>query len=141
MDVDKARKIGFEIIKLLDLNVKENGRVDTDGGDKTPVGLALTVKRIFDEAAQAGNTENINITIAQRSHATNYPTRFEIEVDGKKTRTVHRVQDIRPKPWLVSTPFNLKGGYSYVRGETALASALKDVLEDDWMKNRDFKQA
>ena len=42
--------IGLEVIELLGLKVKENGRVDTSGGDKTPVGLALTLKRIFDEA-------------------------------------------------------------------------------------------
>jgi hypothetical protein len=42
-------KIGERLIQLLNLPVKENGRVDTGIGDKTPLGLARTVQRIFDE--------------------------------------------------------------------------------------------
>lgn len=45
-----SEQIGQRLIKLLDLRVKENGRVDTDIGDKTPVGLARTVKRLIEEA-------------------------------------------------------------------------------------------
>jgi|TARA_Y100000296_G_scaffold37951_1_gene43919 hypothetical protein len=47
---EQATEIGNKLIKLLALHVKPNGRVDTDGGDKTPAGLARTVKRIFHEA-------------------------------------------------------------------------------------------
>lgn len=42
-------EIGNKLIELLDLKVKSNGRVDTAGGDKTPLGLAKTVQRVFDE--------------------------------------------------------------------------------------------
>lgn len=45
-----AEQIGNKLIELLDLRVKDNGRVDTSGGDKTPVGLARTVKRLIAEA-------------------------------------------------------------------------------------------
>lgn len=38
---------GKQIIKLLGLRVKQNGRVDTEWGDKTPLGLALTLLRIL----------------------------------------------------------------------------------------------
>lgn len=41
--------IGNKLIELLDLPVKATGRVDTSGGDKTPQGLALTVKRLIEE--------------------------------------------------------------------------------------------
>ena len=44
-----CEQIGNELIELLDLKVKENGRVDTSGGDKTPIGLAKTVKRLIEE--------------------------------------------------------------------------------------------
>ena len=44
--------IGNHLINLLGLTVKANGRVDTAGGDKTPLGLALTVKRVIDENSQ-----------------------------------------------------------------------------------------
>jgi hypothetical protein len=42
---DVATKVGKNIIELLNLKVKKNGRVDTAWGDKTPAGLARTVKR------------------------------------------------------------------------------------------------
>lgn len=45
-----AEQIGNRLITLLDLRVKDNGRVDTNIGDKTPVGLARTVKRLLEEA-------------------------------------------------------------------------------------------
>ena len=37
---------GEKLIEVLNLKVK-NGRVDTEWGDKTPLGLALTVERIL----------------------------------------------------------------------------------------------
>ncbi len=41
--------IGLELIDLLHLKVKQNGRVDTSGGDKTPEGLGRTVARVIEE--------------------------------------------------------------------------------------------
>ena len=46
---DRQTVIGREIINLLGLKVKTNGRVDTSHGDKTPLGLYLTVKRYVDK--------------------------------------------------------------------------------------------
>ena len=44
------RKLGNVIIKLLDLHVKSNGRVDlVDYGDKTPEGLGRTIARFVAE--------------------------------------------------------------------------------------------
>lgn len=40
-------EIGEQIIDLLSLRVKDNGRVDTAVGDKTPLGLALTIAAII----------------------------------------------------------------------------------------------
>ena len=45
---DRQTAIGEDIIKLLHLKVKENGRVDTSWGDKTPFGLFLTVQRFIE---------------------------------------------------------------------------------------------
>ena len=39
---------GEQIIEVLQLEVKPNGRVDTTRGDKTPVGLARTMRCILD---------------------------------------------------------------------------------------------
>lgn len=39
---------GQDLVELLYLKVKENGRVDTRWGDKTALGLFLTVKRVLD---------------------------------------------------------------------------------------------
>ena len=49
-DLDSRRDhlIGVNLIGLLDLKIKRNGRVDTAWGDKTPVGLARTVRRIME---------------------------------------------------------------------------------------------
>lgn len=41
-------KTGNDLIEILQLKIKKNGRVDTTWGDKTPLGLALTVQRIID---------------------------------------------------------------------------------------------
>ena len=49
MEDEKATRIGLKIMELLFLELNSQGRVDTDGGDKTPLGLALTIKRIFEE--------------------------------------------------------------------------------------------
>ena len=40
---------GNHIIDLLNLKVKDNGRVDTTDGDRTPLGLALMLKRYLGE--------------------------------------------------------------------------------------------
>ena len=47
-DTRRDHSIGVNLIALLDLKLKTNGRVDTAWGDKTPVGLARTVRRIMD---------------------------------------------------------------------------------------------
>jgi len=39
---------GKKLAELLDLKIKENGRYDTTWGDKTPLGLFLTVQRIIE---------------------------------------------------------------------------------------------
>ncbi len=41
--------LGHELILLLGLKVKHNGRVDTSWGDKTAKGLGATVRRIVNE--------------------------------------------------------------------------------------------
>jgi hypothetical protein len=46
-------KIGETLIEVLGLRVKSNGRVNTTWGDKTPLGLYLTVQRIIDEARES----------------------------------------------------------------------------------------
>ena len=45
----EAEQLGNTLIKKLSLKVKENGRVDTIDGDKTPLGLGLTVIRYIEE--------------------------------------------------------------------------------------------
>jgi len=40
------RALGEDLIALLSLHVKRNGRVDTRWGDKTPLGLGATVRRV-----------------------------------------------------------------------------------------------
>ena len=44
---DRQTSIGNDIINILFLKVKANGRVDTGWGDKTPLGLYLTLQRIM----------------------------------------------------------------------------------------------
>ena len=39
-------QVGNDLINLLHLKVKMNGRVNTSYGDKTPLGLAITVQRV-----------------------------------------------------------------------------------------------
>jgi hypothetical protein len=47
-DEETLTRIGQQLIVVLGLKVKgENGRVDTSWGDKTPLGLAKTIKRII----------------------------------------------------------------------------------------------
>ena len=41
---------GEAIIALLQLPITEYGRVDTSIGDKTAIGLAKTIERIFNDA-------------------------------------------------------------------------------------------
>lgn len=43
-------KFAEKIIEVLDLKVKKNGRVDTNGGDKTPLGLGRTLMRYLEES-------------------------------------------------------------------------------------------
>ncbi len=54
--------LGLLLIKILHLKVKRNGRVDTQWGDKTPLGLSLTIRRLIEEAdkerAVYDNTKN-----------------------------------------------------------------------------------
>lgn len=46
----QATCIGLALIKLFNLQVKENGRVDTaTHGDKTPLGLGRTVRAMVEE--------------------------------------------------------------------------------------------
>jgi hypothetical protein len=49
MDDAEGTIVGENIIDLLYLKVKENGRVDTSWGDKTPLGLFLTLERLMKE--------------------------------------------------------------------------------------------
>jgi len=48
MDDEQATALGLELINMLGLKVKPNGRVDTVGGDKTPLGLVKTILATFD---------------------------------------------------------------------------------------------
>lgn len=47
---ENSEALGLKLIEVLGLKVKKNGRVDTSWGDKTPVGLALTVESIVEES-------------------------------------------------------------------------------------------
>jgi hypothetical protein len=47
-DIDS--EIGMSIATCLSLTQKPNGRFDTLWGDKTPAGLARTIKRIIEES-------------------------------------------------------------------------------------------
>lgn len=47
---EQEKKIGEEIIELLDLKIKKNGRVNTSFGDKTPLGLGRVILRIIEES-------------------------------------------------------------------------------------------
>jgi hypothetical protein len=49
-EIQQSNTAGLRLIALLNLPVKDNGRVDTDWGDKTPAGLARTVERVITEA-------------------------------------------------------------------------------------------
>ena len=49
IETDRQTAIGHDIINMLFLKVKKNGRVDTTWGDKTPLGLYLTLQRIMGE--------------------------------------------------------------------------------------------
>lgn len=48
----QIEQFGKKIVKLLSLKVKPNRRVDTDGGDKTPLGLGRTIIRCLEEAKE-----------------------------------------------------------------------------------------
>jgi hypothetical protein len=50
---EEQRK-GEQLIKLLGLRVKPNGRVDTEWGDKTPLGLYRTVARFMTDEQKGG---------------------------------------------------------------------------------------
>ena len=52
MNEKQIETFGNELIKLLSLKIKKNGRVDTDGGDKTPLGLGRTVIRLLEESKE-----------------------------------------------------------------------------------------
>jgi hypothetical protein len=44
---------GEKLIEILGLRVKSNGRVNTKWGDKTPIGLYLTIQRIMEETQES----------------------------------------------------------------------------------------
>lgn len=46
----QAEQLGTQIIAILDLKVKPNGRVDTLWGDKTVIGLGRTIARLTENA-------------------------------------------------------------------------------------------
>ena len=50
---EQAELLGQAITELLSLKVKENGRVDTDGGDKTFLGLGRTIERNYTDALKS----------------------------------------------------------------------------------------
>ena len=54
----QTEKFGKKIIKLLSLKIKKNGRVDTDGGDKTPLGLGRTIIRLLEEVEENNDGNN-----------------------------------------------------------------------------------
>jgi hypothetical protein len=56
---DTQIRIGEKIIEVLSLHKKQNGRVDTAWGDKTPLGLYLTVKRIIDGDLPKESSEEV----------------------------------------------------------------------------------
>jgi len=43
-----TEKTGIEIIEMLQLRLNKNGRVNTTWGDKTPLGLALVLRRLLE---------------------------------------------------------------------------------------------
>ena len=46
--IDRAdTEISKELIEILQLKIKPNGRIDTAWGDKSPMGLIRTVRRII----------------------------------------------------------------------------------------------
>jgi hypothetical protein len=49
-EAEKAQnEIGEKLIEVLQLKKKPNGRVDTTWGDKTPLGLYLTVQAVIEQ--------------------------------------------------------------------------------------------
>jgi len=55
---DMQQDKGLELIDLLGLKVKANGRVNTSWGDKSDMGLYLTVKRFIEESEAAIKKED-----------------------------------------------------------------------------------
>jgi len=49
---ERQQKTGEKLIEVLMLRRKANDRVDTTWGDKTAMGLFLTVKRIIEEGSR-----------------------------------------------------------------------------------------
>lgn len=81
-------RVGFQIQDLLGLDVKENGRVDTSGGDKTPVGLARAVLRL----------------VAEESETETKPLNIQNPVDRKYANAFHELYDLEAKKegWLIT---------------------------------------
>lgn len=52
MNEKQIEQFGNEVIKLLSLKVKSNGRVNTNIGDKTPLGLGKMLIRYMKEAKE-----------------------------------------------------------------------------------------
>lgn len=42
-------ELGLRIVDLLGIRVNKNGRINTSWGDKTHLGLALTIKRVIED--------------------------------------------------------------------------------------------
>lgn len=49
---DKCTRIGRDIINLLGLHYNADGKYDTSWGDKHPMGLYLTIKRVIEEGEE-----------------------------------------------------------------------------------------
>jgi len=49
MSYKRSEELGLRVIELLALKQKGNTRVDTTWGEKTPMGLGLTIRRLVKE--------------------------------------------------------------------------------------------
>lgn len=58
LSTNTDKLLGEDLISMLSLKVKKNGRVDTSWGDKTPMGIGATVRRVVNESAPELLQEN-----------------------------------------------------------------------------------
>ena len=88
----KYHDMGQRIINLLSLKVKKNGRVDTDGGDKTPVGLGLTVEALVQDT-RIGACKTCIIGLLDSNEVKGYSFYFSNEKDEfiNKPNVLNRV--------------------------------------------------